>query len=114
MSDPDHTEAAERADRQRGEAPSGVEAGVQQFSLFGQPADDPRDSAEAPADLAAADLDAQAQALWEADPRAVKPAWSQLGDTTKGVWRDYVMQGARPEDWARPGWDEACERPRGG
>lgn len=58
---------------------------VEQFSLFGTASDAPVEPPPSEAALAAADLDAQAQALWEADPRAVKPAWSQLGDTTKGL-----------------------------
>lgn len=49
-------------------------------------------------------LDQRARELYEADPRAVKPTWDQLGDATRSVWREYVEHGKRPEDWQRPGW----------
>ena len=88
---------------------------VEQFSLFGAAGVAPMEPTPSEVALSAADLDAQAQALWDADRRAVRPAWSQLGDTTKSVWRDYVLQGKRPEDLAQPPWDEMPQdRPRGG
>ncbi|WP_157266422.1 hypothetical protein [Azohydromonas aeria] len=46
-----------------------------------------------------ADIDAQARRLYEASTRSA-PTWDQLGDTTKGVWREQIQkQGA---DTARP------------
>jgi hypothetical protein len=37
-------------------------------------------------------LDAQAQALYEAC-QTVKPTWAQLEETTRDVWRGYVLSG---------------------
>lgn len=42
--------------------------------------------------LSRAELDARARALYDACP-TVKPDWDQLGETTKGVWRGYVLAG---------------------
>lgn len=37
-------------------------------------------------------LDARARALYDAC-QSVKPSWDQLGDITKSVWREYVING---------------------
>lgn len=37
------------------------------------------------------ELEARAQARYAADDNQVKPTWEQIGDTTKSVWRDYVL-----------------------
>lgn len=39
-------------------------------------------------------LDEKARALYESNPHQVAPRWDQLGDTTKSVWRGYVLAGA--------------------
>ena len=36
------------------------------------------------------ELDLRAQAMYDACP-TVKPAWSQLGEITRSVWRDRVI-----------------------
>lgn len=38
-------------------------------------------------------LDEKARALYESNPHQVAPRWDQLGDTTKSVWRGYVLAG---------------------
>ena len=40
------------------------------------------------------ELDADAQALYEACD-TVKPRWDQLSETTKDVWRGYVLAGTQ-------------------
>lgn len=40
--------------------------------------------------MSPAELERQAQALYEANT-IVAPLWRQLGDATKGYWRDRVM-----------------------
>ena len=40
--------------------------------------------------MEANELDLRAQALYDACP-TVKPAWSQLGETTRSVWRDRAI-----------------------
>lgn len=38
-------------------------------------------------------IDARAKAIWDASPsRAYSPAWEQLGDVTKSVWHERVME----------------------
>jgi hypothetical protein len=48
-----------------------------------------------------ADIDTQAKALWDAC-QTVKPDWDQLGDVTKGVWREKVAAGLAPADYLGP------------
>lgn len=36
-------------------------------------------------------LDEKARTLYESNPHQVAPRWDQLGDTTKSVWRGYVL-----------------------
>ncbi len=46
--------------------------------------------------MATQEPDVRAQALYEACP-TVKPAWSQLGETTRSVWRERaVAETGRP------------------
>ncbi len=40
--------------------------------------------------MEANELDLRAQVLYDACP-TVKPAWSQLGEITRSVWRDRVI-----------------------
>ena len=40
--------------------------------------------------MEANELDLRAQALYDACP-TVKPAWSQLGEATRSVWRDRAI-----------------------
>lgn len=52
------------------------------------------------ADLTPEDLEREAEALYvERSLRAAWPAWHQLGDVTKSVWRDMVLAGERAEPW---------------
>ena len=45
------------------------------------------------ANLAArGDLDNAGRALYDVNDNRVKPKWDQLGDVTKGVWRDRLLQ----------------------
>lgn len=39
------------------------------------------------------DIEAAARALYDAC-QTVKPSWEQLGDVTRGVWRERVMKPA--------------------
>lgn len=39
-------------------------------------------------------LDLAARALYDAC-ETPKPTWESLGETTKGVWRGYVLTGSR-------------------
>ena len=48
--------------------------------------------------MAPADLDREAQMLYEQCPTP-KPAWEQLGEVTKSVWRERVLRGERAELW---------------
>jgi hypothetical protein len=48
--------------------------------------------------MAPADLDSEAQMLYEQCPTP-KPAWEQLGEVTKSVWRERVLAGERAELW---------------
>lgn len=41
------------------------------------------------------ELERLAEALYD-ECQTVRPLWEQLGETTKGVWRDYVRAGLRP------------------
>jgi hypothetical protein len=49
----------------------------------------------------AQELDLRAQALYDACP-TVKPAWSQLGETTRSVWRDRAVAEIRSSSTVAP------------
>lgn len=38
------------------------------------------------------DIDAQARALYERNTNGSAPPWENLGDVTKGVWREQIQQ----------------------
>jgi hypothetical protein len=46
--------------------------------------------------LTTEEVDHEAQLLYEECPTP-KPAWEQLGDTTKSVWRERVLAGERAD-----------------
>lgn len=43
------------------------------------------------------ELEAKARELYESGS-SVRPTWAQLGDTTKAVWREYVLAGQTPDN----------------
>ena len=47
------------------------------------------------------ELDLRAQALYDECP-TVKPAWSQLGETTRSVWRDRAVAESRNSSTVAP------------
>jgi len=42
-----------------------------------------------------AEIEARARELWDCCP-TVKPAWDQLGEVTKNVWREMALAGYTP------------------
>ena len=42
-----------------------------------------------------AEVDAEAKDLYEQRVAERGPRWDQLGETTKNVWREYVLAGQR-------------------
>lgn len=44
------------------------------------------------------EIDREAQLLYDQCPTP-KPAWEQLGEVTKSVWRSRVLNGERAELW---------------
>ncbi len=50
--------------------------------------------------LTAEEVEQEARILWDAaGNRAASPAWDQLGEVTKGIWRNRVLLGERAEPW---------------
>jgi hypothetical protein len=48
--------------------------------------------------MADSEVDREAQMLYE-QCLTPKPAWEQLGEVTKSVWRERVLAGERAELW---------------
>lgn len=49
--------------------------------------------------MTAAQIEREAEALYTQRIAERGPRWHQLGEVTKGVWREYVMQGQLADLW---------------
>jgi hypothetical protein len=49
--------------------------------------------------MSAAEIEVEAELLYTQRVAERGPRWEQLGDTTKSVWREYVVQGQRADLW---------------